>query len=79
MRLDTIRTIIALIAYGKGESLPLTVKYILLHRKLKRECICRKIKGIHIKEKYQLHKTLYRLKEVPRACFSKNEAHFKDE
>ena len=78
--MDTVRMIIALVAQRSWLIHQLDVKSTFLHGELSEDLFVEQRKGYEQKgnehKVYKLHKTLYRLKQAPRAWFSRIEAYF---
>ncbi|RDX85072.1 hypothetical protein CR513_33794, partial [Mucuna pruriens] len=82
-RLDTVRVLLALAAQCGWEVFQLDVTSAFLRGKLKEEVFVQHPEGFVKKGKedkiYKLKKTLYGLKQVPRAWYSKIEVYFAKE
>ena len=79
-RMDTVRMIIALDAPKDWKIFQLYVKSAFLSGELREDVYVEQLRGYEKKGSehliYKLHKAMYRLKQAPRAWFSRIEAHF---
>lgn len=77
-RLDTIRTLIALVAQSSGNLYQLDVKSSFLNGKLQEEVYVDQLEVFEIKEdkSYRLFNAFYELKHVPRAQYSEIYTYF---
>nr|DAD39485.1 TPA_asm: hypothetical protein HUJ06_013808 [Nelumbo nucifera] len=82
-RMDTVRIITALAAQKSWTIYQLDVKSVFLHGELSEEVFVEQPRGYEQKDNphkvYKLKKALYRLKQAPRAWFSRIEAHLVNE
>lgn len=82
-RMDTDRMILALVAQRRWCVFQLDVKSTFLHGKLTENVYVEQPRGCEIKNEehkvYKLNKALCRLKQAPRAWFSRIESYFKKE
>ena len=82
-RMDTVRMIIVVAAQRGWGIYQLDVKSTFLHGKVKEDVFVEQPQGYEVAGKkdmfYKLHKALYRLKQAPRAWFSRIEAYIFNE